>query len=137
MMTVLSTYMSAAGTRALPSEAAAEAKHHLLDTVAAMISGSALPPGAAALRYVGGYAGKGAATIAGATLTAAPVDAALANGIMAHADETDDSHNGSRSHPGCAVAPAPPWAHKRRKNCRHRKRCRRRRSSRHARRARR
>jgi len=106
MMTVLSTYMSAAGTRALPSEAAAEAKHHLLDTVAAMISGSALPPGAAALRYVGGYAGKGAATIAGATLTAAPVDAALANGIMAHADETDDSHNGSRSHPGCAVAPA-------------------------------
>ena len=86
MMTVLSTYMSAAGTRALPSEAAAEAKHHLLDTVAAMISGSALPPGAAALRYVGGYAGKGAATIAGATLTAAPVDAALANGIMAHAD---------------------------------------------------
>ena len=25
---------------------------------------------------------------------------------MAHADETDDSHNGSRSHPGCAVVPA-------------------------------
>jgi 2-methylcitrate dehydratase PrpD len=25
---------------------------------------------------------------------------------MAHADETDDSHNASRSHPGCAVVPA-------------------------------
>jgi 2-methylcitrate dehydratase PrpD len=25
---------------------------------------------------------------------------------MAHADETDDSHNTSRSHPGCAVVPA-------------------------------
>ena len=25
---------------------------------------------------------------------------------MAHADETEDSHNGSRSHPGCAVVPA-------------------------------
>jgi 2-methylcitrate dehydratase PrpD len=39
-------------------------------------------------------------------LTAAPVDAALANGVMAHADETDDSHNASRSHPGCAIVPA-------------------------------
>jgi 2-methylcitrate dehydratase PrpD len=26
--------------------------------------------------------------------------------VMAHADETDDSHNASRSHPGCAVVPA-------------------------------
>ena len=25
---------------------------------------------------------------------------------MAHADETDDSHNASRSHPGCAIVPA-------------------------------
>ena len=39
-------------------------------------------------------------------LTAAPSDAALANGVMAHADETDDSHNASRSHPGCAIVPA-------------------------------
>ena len=26
--------------------------------------------------------------------------------MMAHADETDDSHNESRSHPGCADVPA-------------------------------
>ena len=32
--------------------------------------------------------------------------AALANGMMAHADETDDSHAGSVTHPGCAVIPA-------------------------------
>jgi 2-methylcitrate dehydratase PrpD len=42
----------------------------------------------------------------GSALTAAPLDAALANGVMAHADETDDSHNESRSHPGCSVVPA-------------------------------
>jgi 2-methylcitrate dehydratase PrpD len=106
MMSALSTYMSAAGGRALPSDVAAQAKHHLLDTLAAMISGSALPPGEAAQRYVGAYGGKGEATIAGTALTATPVDAALANGVMAHADETDDSHNESRSHPGCAVVPA-------------------------------
>ena len=105
-MSALSAYMSAAGTRALPAEAAEHAKHHLLDTLAAMISGSELPPGQAALRYIRAHAGKGAATIAGSALTAAPIDAALANGIMAHADETDDSHNASRSHPGCAVVPA-------------------------------
>ncbi len=35
-----------------------------------------------------------------------PVQAALANGMLAHADETDDSHAPSRTHPGCAVIPA-------------------------------
>jgi 2-methylcitrate dehydratase PrpD len=105
-MNALSTYMSAAGTRALPTEVAEQAKYHLIDTLAAMISGSELLPGEAALRYIRAHGGRGAATIAGSALTAAAVDAALANGVMAHADETDDSHNASRSHPGCAVVPA-------------------------------
>lgn len=105
-MSALSAYMSAAGDRALPAEAAEQAKHHLLDSLAAMVSGSELLPGQAALRYIGSHAGKGAATIVGTPLTAAPIDAALANGVMAHADETDDSHNASRSHPGCSIMPA-------------------------------
>jgi len=105
-MSALSTYMSAAGTRALPAEAAEHAKHHLLDTLASMISGSELSPGQAALRYIRAHGGKGETTIAGSALTASATDAALANGVMAHADETDDSHNASRSHPGCAVVPA-------------------------------
>jgi 2-methylcitrate dehydratase PrpD len=105
-MSVLSAYMSAAGTRTLPAETAEHAKHHLLDSLASMISGSELLPGQAAQRYIRAHGGKGSATIAGAALTAAPGDAALANGLMAHADETDDSHNASRSHPGCAVVPA-------------------------------
>jgi 2-methylcitrate dehydratase PrpD len=105
-MEALAAYMGAAGSRALPAEAAEHAKHHLLDSLAAMISGSELPPGEAAQRYVRAHGGKGTATIAGSALTASPVDAALANGVMAHADETDDSHNASRSHPGCAVVPA-------------------------------
>jgi len=106
VMNALSAYMSAARTRLLPAEVAEHAKHHLLDTLASMISGSELPPGQAAERYIRAHGGKGAATIAGIALTAAPSDAALANGVMAHADETDDSHNASRSHPGCAVVPA-------------------------------
>ena len=105
-METLSAYMGAAATRALPSDAAEEAKHHLLDTLAAMVSGSQLPPGVAAQRHVRAVGAAGAASIAGTALTATPADAALANGVMAHADETDDSHNASRSHPGCAVVPA-------------------------------
>jgi 2-methylcitrate dehydratase PrpD len=106
VMDALCVYMGAAGTRALPAETAEHAKHHLLDTLASMVSGSELLPGQAAMRYIRAHAGQGAATIAGSALTAAPGDAALANGVMAHADETDDSHNASRSHPGCAVVPA-------------------------------
>lgn len=105
-MIALSDYMSAARTRALPAEVAEQAKHHLIDTLASMISGSDLPPGEAAQRYIRAHGGKGEATIAGTALTAAPADAALANGMMAHADKTDDSHNPSRSHPGCATVPA-------------------------------
>jgi 2-methylcitrate dehydratase PrpD len=105
-MTALSAYMSAAPARALPADVVEHAKHHLIDTLASMISGSELAPGQAAVRYIRSYSGKGNATIAGTTFTASPVDAALANGLMAQADETDDSHNASRSHPGCAVVPA-------------------------------
>ncbi|HWO42576.1 MAG TPA: MmgE/PrpD family protein [Candidatus Eisenbacteria bacterium] len=105
-MSALSEYMSAAASQPLPAEAAEHAKHHLLDSLASMISGSELLPGQAALRFIGAHGGKGAATVVGTALTAAPIDAALVNGVMAHADETDDSHNASRSHPGCAVVPA-------------------------------
>jgi 2-methylcitrate dehydratase PrpD len=98
--------MSGAAGRALPAEVAEHAKQHILDTLAAMISGSELPPGQAALRYMLAHGGKGAATVAVSNLTASPADAALVNGVSAQADETDDSHSPSRSHPGCAVVPA-------------------------------
>jgi 2-methylcitrate dehydratase PrpD len=106
VMSKLSAYMAGAAARALPDEATEHAKYHLLDTFAAMISGSELPPGQAAQRYVREHGGNGVVTVVASALTAAPIDAALANGVMAHSDETDDSHNESRSHPGCAVVPA-------------------------------
>ncbi len=105
-MQALSTYIAAAAARPLPAEVAEQAKHHLLDTFASMLSGSALAPGQAAQRYIRAFGASGTSTIAATTLTASPPDAALANGEMAQADETDDSHNDSRSHPGCSVVPA-------------------------------
>jgi 2-methylcitrate dehydratase PrpD len=107
VMGTLSTYMAGARNRVLPEEVIEQAKYHLLDSLAAMVSGSELPPGQAAQRYIREHSGSGGTvTVAGSMLTAPPIDAALANGVMTHADETDDSHNESRSHPGCSVVPA-------------------------------
>jgi 2-methylcitrate dehydratase PrpD len=59
-----------------------------------------------AIAYVGRLGGARQASVVGTRLLTAPTDAALANGMLAHADETDDSHAPSRTHPGCAVVPA-------------------------------
>ena len=44
--------------------------------------------------------------VVGSSVVTNAVTAALANGILAHSDETDDSHAPSGIHPGCAVVPA-------------------------------
>ncbi|HKV81615.1 MAG TPA: MmgE/PrpD family protein [Candidatus Sulfotelmatobacter sp.] len=109
VMDKLSRYMSEAGERALPDEVVEKTKHHILDTLAAMISGSEIRPGRAAIEFVRAYGGKEVATIVGSNIVCGPIEAALANGVLAHADETDDSHGPSRSHPGVSVVPAA-WA---------------------------
>ena len=105
-MARLSAYMSAARNRALPEPVLEKTKHHVLDTIAAMVSGAELPPGRAAIAFARGYGGKAVATVAASSIVCGPIEAALANGVLAHADETDDSHGPSRSHPGCATVPA-------------------------------
>src|SRR6266481_6183084 len=106
VMAKLSLYMSEAGNRALPDEVIEKAKHHILDTLAAMISGSQLPPGRAALKFASAYGGESISTIAASRILSGPIEAALTNAMLAHYDETDDSHAPSQSHPGCAVVPA-------------------------------
>src|SRR5580693_5030930 len=106
VMQQLSTYMGAASTRALPDDVIEKAKQHILDTFAAMISGSGLPPGRAALEFARAYGGKEIATVVASNIVCGPIEAAFANGVLAHSDETDDSHGPSRSHPGVSVVPA-------------------------------
>jgi 2-methylcitrate dehydratase PrpD len=106
VMQQLSTYMSEAATRPLPEEVMEKAKQHILDTFAAMISGSGLPPGRAALEFARAYGGKEVATVVASKIVCGAIEAAFANGVLAHADETDDSHGPSRSHPGVSTVPA-------------------------------
>lgn len=102
----LTEYMAGALEKPLPAEVAEKAKHHILDTLAAMVSGSRLKPGLLATAYVRGQGGSPEALVAGSDVVTSAVNAALANGMLAHADETDDSHQPSLTHPGCGIVPA-------------------------------
>ena len=106
LMAALSRYMAAAKDRPFPADVLEAVKQHVLDTFAAMVSGSELPPGKAALSFAAAQAGRPVATVVGSTIITSPMDAALINGVLAHSDETDDSHGDSQSHPGSSVVPA-------------------------------
>ena len=92
--------------RNLPDEVVEKTKHHILDTIAAILTGARLHPGEAAIRFVTSRGGTEEATVAGSGHRTTTELAALANAACAHANESDDSHEPSRTHPGCAVVPA-------------------------------
>jgi 2-methylcitrate dehydratase PrpD len=102
----LTEYISGTLDRELPLAVVAKTKMHILDTIAAMVSGSRLKAGVAAARYVDTLGGKPQATVVGTSILTSSVNAALANGMAAHGDETDDSHLKGRFHPGCGIVPA-------------------------------
>ena len=102
----LAKYMVEARERELPSEVAEAARHRILDTFAAMVSGSHLKPGEMAIRYTRSQGGVAEAGVVTTDIRTTAVNAALANAMFAHADETDDFHPTTKAHPGCAVVPA-------------------------------
>ncbi len=106
VMARLTAFMAAAQNRPLPPEVVEKTKQHILDTFAAMISGSSLAPGRLGINFARVHQGEKAATVAASNIMCGPIEAAMANGMLAHSDETDDSHAASHSHPGCAVVPA-------------------------------
>ena len=106
LMHTLATYMARAARRPLPKEVAEKTKHHVLDTIAAMVSGSRLLPGEKAIAYARTLGGAPQALVIGTDIVTNAEQAAHINGMLAHADETDDSHAPSLSHPGCAIVPA-------------------------------
>lgn len=104
----LAHYAADFETRELPNEVLTKTRIHILDTLAAIASGSPLSAGRAGQRYVSMRSSEGLreASVVGTKLKVGVVEAALANGMSAHADESDDSHETSQTHPGCGVVPA-------------------------------
>jgi len=106
VMQRLGAYIAQAGKKPLPAAVIEKTKHHILDTIAAMVSGAKLLPGRKGISFVGTLGGTKEACVIGSRLVTAAANAALANGMSAHADETDDSHAPSLTHPGCGIVPA-------------------------------
>ena len=102
----LAAYALQAMQQPLPELVIERAQIHLLDTIAAMVSGSQLPAGIAARQFVKAQRAIPVADVVATGFKTSPIDAALANAMAAHADETDDAHPASITHPGCAVIPA-------------------------------
>jgi len=102
----LARYMAGARELKLAPDVAREAKHRILDTLAAMVSGSHLPPGDMAVRFARAQGGTAEATVLTTDIRTSAVNAALVNGMFAHADETDDFEPVTKAHPGSHVVPA-------------------------------
>lgn len=102
----VATHIAGALTEPLPAGVADKAKLHLLDTLGAIVSGTRLAGGRAGSRLAMRLGGPSEALAIGAGLLVGAPQAALANAMAAHADETDDSHSAGRFHPGCAIVPA-------------------------------
>ncbi|HZJ05277.1 MAG TPA: MmgE/PrpD family protein [Nocardioidaceae bacterium] len=108
-MKALTEYVARAIGRELPREVMEKARIHILDTIAACVSGMALDAGLQARRYVDAFMGPAQATVVASSLRTSMPYAALANGMAAHADETDDSLaplGQIRTHPGCSIIPS-------------------------------
>lgn len=102
----IAEHVASALSTPLPTEVEEKAKLHLLDTLAAILSGTHLPAGIAGARLARRLGGPAEALVLGTDCLVGAPAAALANAMAAHADETDDSHVGGRFHPGCAIVPA-------------------------------
>lgn len=100
-------YVSKARATELPADVLHKTKHHVLDTFAAMISGSTLKAGEMAHKFARlQECGVGEAQVVASDIRLPVIPAAIVNGMMGHANETDDTNNDAGMHPGCAILPA-------------------------------
>ncbi|MFC1967318.1 MmgE/PrpD family protein [Chloroflexota bacterium] len=102
----VSAYIAESGDKELPTDVVNGAKQRILDSLAAMVSGSQLKPGKLARQFVESQLGKEEAQVVCSSFVTTAINAALANGIMAHADETDDFMPKLWFHPGSVIVPA-------------------------------
>jgi 2-methylcitrate dehydratase PrpD len=102
----LAAYMAQARDMRLAPHVAQDAKHRVLDSLAAIVSGSHLPAGEMAIHFARAQGGVAEATVLTTDIRTSAVNAALANGMFAHADETDDFEPVTKAHPGSHVVPA-------------------------------
>jgi len=102
----LARYMVRAREQTLPANVELECKHHILDTLGAMVSGSRLKAGEMAIAYIKAQGGVPEASVICTKIRTSATNAALANAMCAHGDETDDVELMTHAHPGSSAVPA-------------------------------
>jgi 2-methylcitrate dehydratase PrpD len=100
----LGAFIAGTSYEQLPREVIEKAKRHILDTFGAALAGATSEEAARAKAALLTMEGGGTAPIWGTSESAAPRNAALLNGIAAHAFELDDT--GGCDHSGAVVLPA-------------------------------
>jgi 2-methylcitrate dehydratase PrpD len=98
-------YILTVREQSLPPKVLLDAKHHILDTIATMVSGSRLKPGEMAIRFIRTQGGVPEATVLATNVKTSAINAALVNGMFGHADETDGVEQITKTHPGCSIVP--------------------------------
>jgi 2-methylcitrate dehydratase PrpD len=90
----------------LPAEVKEKARLHALDTLGLALASHAEDYAAPALAGIAAAAGSGECTVIGDERRFAPRDAALANGLLMHGLDYDDTHPASIVHPSVVGLPA-------------------------------
>jgi 2-methylcitrate dehydratase PrpD len=101
---ILSQFVTQTDYAALPAPLVEKAKRHFLDTLGAALAGSQAELTRRTLRAMNATESDGASTIWGTEQGLSARNAALVNGIAAHALELDDA--GGCDHSGAVVVPA-------------------------------
>ncbi|MFY1698374.1 MULTISPECIES: MmgE/PrpD family protein [unclassified Solwaraspora] len=102
----IADFAVAAATDGVPPPVAASVGHRILDILGLCVAAHRLPTSAAIVAYVRDQGSHPQATIVGAGERASAAHAALANGVLAHSLDYDDTHLPSVLHPSAAVVPA-------------------------------
>jgi 2-methylcitrate dehydratase PrpD len=105
----LASFLAGSVGCGIPDAVVEKGKHHIVDTFAAMISGTKLDVGVRALAAASAFEGRSEASVVGHCEGLPAYAAAMINAMLAHADETDDSHEMAKFHPGCSIVPTA-WA---------------------------
>lgn len=101
----LAEYVAGTDSARLPSKTVLAAKDVFLDTVGAMVAGSALPENASLARQVANASGASGATLIGHELSADPLLASLVNATAGVALEVDEGNRYGGGHPAIHVLP--------------------------------
>lgn len=102
----LASFASDAARDGVPTEVAASTRQRVLDVLGLCVAAHRLETSAAIIGHVLDQGGHQQATIVGVPERVTAAQAALANGVLAHSLDYDDTHLPSVLHPSASVVPA-------------------------------